>query len=237
MNTMRACAVVGLALTVGLASGCSSDSSSGNTDGATRRDGSYNRDGSRSPKADAAEGCTFDGATYRVGQSFTIDCVTYTCQGNNNVTASGTPCTDARASSADTRPGRDSAQSPDASGRTDVAGGIDGGAGGDVAASEAGPTEPDLAAPYTEDGPTMKLDAPTDFIIIQVDLPPASPDLPPGQDVTGITPDVAVLTQCPYGGHLYNPGEEFACDCNTCICTSTGAIRSLTSNVCDIDAS
>jgi hypothetical protein len=242
MNTMRACAVIGLALSVGLASGCSSDSNSGTPDGSTRRDGGYNRDVSRYTNTDAAEGCTFDGTSYRVGQSFTIDCVTYTCQGNNNVTASGTACTDARASSPDTRPERDSGRPSDASGFGDAAVVIDGGGGGDVAATEAGQTEPDLAVPYTEDGPTVKLDAPPDFVTIQVDLPPSVPDLPPatdlppGEDVTVITPDVAVPTQCPYGGHNYNPGEEFACDCNTCICTSTGAIRSLTSNVCDTDA-
>jgi hypothetical protein len=62
------------------------------------------------------------------------------------------------------------------------------------------------------------------------------PDLPPEPDTAPPTPDIAAPTKCSYGGQLYNPGDEFACDCNTCICTSTGGIRSLTSIVCGIDA-
>jgi hypothetical protein len=213
---------MGLALSLAFGSGCS-DSNSGKTDGSTRRETGGNRDTASNPNADGAGPCDIFGTTYPVGQSVTVNCVRYTCQGNDNVTSSGTACTDTGPAVADTRPAPDASPPP-----ADVAPPVDGGppvdtgGGRDVAPGEAGKRD---SLPPVDTGAVDGGE--------REDTPP---DLTPVGKDTAPPADVANPVTCSYGGRNYNPGDEFPCDCNTCICTSSGGIRSLTSVVCGVDA-
>ena len=96
MNTLRTWAVVGMGLSLAFAASCGSDNKNDKTDGSARRDVGSNRDTPLGQDTSSSQGCEVNGTTYQPGQSFTLNCVKYTCQGDGNVTSNGTSfCTDA----------------------------------------------------------------------------------------------------------------------------------------------
>jgi hypothetical protein len=224
MNTVRARTVVGLGLWLLAASACSSDSKNEKADGSARRDAGGRADVSANRDVSSGQGCNINGTPYQPGESFVLNCARYTCQGDGNVTSNGVAsCTDVVLPPADTRPGPD-LQAP----------------GPEVSRGEAGPA-PDGArdaAPETGrrdalpiDGGVLDSGAPD-----EIERPDQSPPGPEAADTAPPTPDIAPPVTCSYGGRSYNPGDELPCDCNTCICTSSGGIKSLTSNLCGVDA-
>jgi hypothetical protein len=217
MNTRRVSAAMGLGLTLVLASGCSGDSSKKDA-GTGNRDGS-GRDLSIGRDTASAGSCEYGGQTYQPGESFTINCVRYTCQGDNNVTASGTPCFDA---GPDTRRASDAPVGSEV-GRADTA--------RDVTPAEAG--RPDVTPPL--DAEAIDAEAREDT------TPPHTDTAVPGEDTAPTTPDVGTEdlvppVQCTYGGQKYGVGVTFQCDCNTCKCDDTGAVVLVTHDDCTIDA-
>jgi hypothetical protein len=222
MNTLRSCAAFGLGLSLACASGCSS-SNSGSKDAGrdVGRDARFNTGTNTSTGTSTNGPCVFDGVTYSVGQSFTVNCVRYTCLGDNNVTSSGSPCNDG---GPDTRLIADVAVPSDVR-PADVAPPVD------LVGRDAAPGEtamPDAEAP-------IDLAAPEDTTPPPVDTTPAIDLSSLGEDAA-VSEDAPPVVQCTWGATKYNPGATFACDCNTCVCLDTGAISQLTSNDCSIDA-
>jgi hypothetical protein len=223
MNTSRVCAVLGLGFACSLGSGCHSSSSSGPNDAG--RDTRGNRDvpsgtsTNTSTNTSTATACTYNGTTYQPGQSFTVNCVTFTCVSGTNFTSRGSPCTDA--APPDLRPGPDMAAGPDVAASPDVRSGDtvppgDTGGAQEVAVSEAG--KEDTSPPL--DGGQPDLALPEDVA-------------PPPPDVTS-TPDE--LAGCLHGGDFYSPGDEYYPDsCNTCVCLASGDFA-CTNKVCEVDA-
>jgi hypothetical protein len=236
MNTLRLCAAIGLGLSMAFASGCNSDSNSGKRDGG--RDLGFNRDAPINTRTSTSTRtstntstntpCTdLNGNTYQLGQSFTNNCVTYTCVSGGTFTSSGSPCPDAATTTPDTRINRDLPIAPDVGPTVD--GGsppADVGGNRDVTPTEVGRRDTnvplDLGAP---DLPPVGKDT----------APPAVDTAPPEPDLA-VPADVPVPVRCTDGVQFYNPGDTFACDCNTCICNSSGVILPLTSNNCAVDA-
>jgi hypothetical protein len=229
MNTLRGCAGIGLAIAWVFASGCKSDSNTGKQDGGRRDGGSTRGDSRGSTTGDAGLPCTTsDGRTLQPGESYTLNCVHFTCLGGTNFSSSGSPCTDALPGT-DARGGQDAPGIPDASPAADsppadVAPPLDTGAGKDAPPSEAGGKK-DTPPPLDTTTP----EAAGPEVAAPEDTAPPAPDVATPED---LPPPV----QCNYSGKKYNPGDTFACDCNTCICNSAGAILPLTSNPCDVDA-
>lgn len=214
MKTWRACAAIGLGLSLA-AFGCNGGSDTKTDGGGGNRDATVKRD--VAAKADAGPTCVFDGTTYQYGETFTKDCVRFTCLGGTNVSSSGSPCTDG---SADQRrdAGPDSATGSDA--RTDGADApvVRDSAGIEVETRDTRPVEVGGL-----DG-TPAVDAePEDSAAPTPDLP-APADLPP-------------VVQCTYQGQKYGVGVPFPCECNTCKCDGTGTIVLVTNRDCTIDAS
>jgi hypothetical protein len=203
--------------------GCSSSSDSGKNDGGVKRDTGGNRDvpyyGGRDT---AGSTCTaYDGTVYQSGQSFTINCVRYTCQGNDDVTSSGSPCSDG---SADLRGNADASR--------DLPAGNDARAdAGDVPGNR--DAAPDSGNRDTTPGEVAAIDTLV-AEVLAVDVYPADV-IPPGPDVTAPV-DEAPPVQCTYLGQKYGVGVPFACDCNTCKCDGTGTIVLVTNFTCGVDA-
>jgi hypothetical protein len=218
MNTLRAWAVIGLGLSLAFASGCSS-SNDGKKDAG--RDVGGNRDTpfntNTSTNTNTNTPCTYNGTTYQSGQTFTINCVRYTCQGNNNVTAVGSPCSDAGPTTTpDTRLGPDLAAPTDTARPVDTVTPVDTAGGRDVQPSEAG--RQDTAKP---------LDVGAPDVAVPADTAPPAPDLAAPADLPIV---------CTNGGTSYSPGEQYAPDrCNTCVCLSSGDFA-CTNRVCVVDA-
>jgi hypothetical protein len=221
MNTLRVCATMGLGLSLAVASGCKSDSTTTKKDAApvdTRRaDGpAANRDTA------PAVTCFLNGTVYTVNQTFVSNCVTWMCMNTGNVQqTSGAPCSDAGPDTPVNRdvlaPG-DTARPVDSSG-TEGGGAIDGPTNRDTQPSEAGSVRLDVGGRDTA-GPE-----------VSIPLDTAAPvDLAEPEDTAIVTPDVAVVadtapaTVCIYGGLGYVPGGGVSFDCfscKKCECAST----------------
>lgn len=224
MKTWRACAAIGLGLSLA-AFGCNGGSETKTDGGGGKRDAGVKRDVAIG--ADAGPPCVFDGTTYQPGESFTKDCVRFTCLGGNSVSSSGSPCTDG---SADQRrdAGPDAATGSDA--RTDTATGSD--ARTDTAD---GPGVRDTAGLEVESRDTRPVEAggldTTPAVDTGLeDTAAPTPDLPAAADLPPVV-------QCTYLGQKYGPGVPFACECNTCKCDNTGTIVLVTNHDCSVDAS
>ena len=237
MNTLRACAVFGLGLSLAFAYGCSSDSTpNAKRDGSAgggRGGGGGGGNGGSNP-ATTNTPCTNNGTTYQPGQYFTNNCVKWTCVSGTTFTSTGSPCSDAGPiTPTDTRVNQDLPVVPDA-GRDvsvpDVSAPVDQG-GKDVSPTEAG--KRDTVVPLD----TVPLDTGAPDLVIPKDTASPTPDLPI------VVADVAVIinldappvVQCSYHGQKY-PVGDFACDCNTCTCEIGGTITPVTTNDCTIDA-
>jgi hypothetical protein len=222
MNTWRVCAAIGLGMSLAIAAGCSSSSSPGKNDGGGSRD--TNRDTSIGNR-DTGAACTANGQTYQPGESFTNNCVRYTCVSGTNFTVSGSPCVDAITPTNDTRTVNDLSSGPEA-GRADA-----GDAAGNRDVSPVETARQDTVRPVdvepTDVQPREDVARPGPEVEPGVDLGPPGPD---------VTQDLPPPVQCTYGGQKYGAGVSFPCDCNTCKCDNTGTIVAVTSNDCTIDA-
>jgi hypothetical protein len=217
MNTWRVCAAIGLGMSLAIAAGCSSNSSPGKNDGGSRDTNRGNRD------TGSGSVCTNNNQTYQTGESFTNNCIRYTCVSGTNFTVSGLPCVDALAPTNDTRTVNDLPSGPEA-GRADA---------GDAAGSR------DVPPVETARQDTVRpVDVEQTDVQLREDV--AVPDVGPGIDLGPPGPDVVqdapLPVQCIYGGQKYGAGVSFPCECNTCRCDNTGTIVAVTSNDCTIDA-
>lgn len=229
MNTLRVCTALGLSLM--LTSACKNNSSSGGQDAATsKRDAATTAD-TKTTNADAALGpCTINGVSYQAGQSVTVNCVTFTCDGSNSVSSRGNPCSDAADSptTADVRAINDGARAPD-QGSLGEAGG-----GRDVLASEAGMLD-GTGAEDVASGPEVAL---------ALDTAIESDSAALGEDATISSGDDApAVLICSYGGQNYlasQPGQgvPFPCGCKTCECDiiGTAAVIVTVADNCAVDA-
>jgi hypothetical protein len=224
MNTLRACAVIGLGLSLAFASGCSDSKSNAKDGSAGGNRGTGGRGGGGTggrTTTNTGQACTYTTssgtpATLNPGQSFTNNCVRYTCVSGTDFTSSGSPCSDAGTTTPDTRPGPDVAAPTDTARPVDTRTPVDTDGGRDVQPSEAG--RQDTAKP---------LDVGAPDVAVPADTAPPAPDL-------AALADLPIV--CTKGGTSYNPGEEYAPDiCNTCICLSTGDFA-CTNRVCQVDA-
>ena len=223
MNTVRACAVMGLGFSLAFASGCSS-SDSGKKDAGRDgggRDSPFNTN--TSTNTTTATTCTYTTAsgttaTLNQGQYFTNNCVRYTCVSGTNFTSSGSPCTDAGPTTPDTRLGNDvpaPRDTADAARPADQAPPADQG-NRDVVQGEAG----------QRDSVTPVLDGYIPDLIELMDTKPPTPDLPPPADLAVV---------CSNAGTDYTPGQQYRLDvCNYCVCLATGDFA-CTSKVCVVD--
>ena len=247
MNTLRVCATVGLGLSLALGSGCKSDSTtSGKKDSGPSGPDTRRTDGppNTNPQADGPSDCVYNGTSYRPGQTFTINCVTFTCQSGGTVTGKGTAC------SPDAGPIRDAAPTPDLPTNRDT-----------VAPEDARPVDSGPATDSTANKDTQPSEAGTvkdvggkdtvpDVLVPDTTPTPrdlAEPDLAGSEDVAPPTPDLpvqdeaAVAVTCTYtAGQTYGLGVQFPCGCKTCECdlhvsTGTGIINVVADN-CAIDA-
>jgi len=251
MNTLRVCATLGLGLSLALGSGCKSDSNSTKKDAAPVDGRRTDAPGTNtSPDTTPAQDCVVGGTTIKPGRSATINCVTWTCVSGNIVTGSGTACT------GDAGPTPDVAPTPDVQGNRDTTVPVDtrlveAGAPIDVGGKDVQPGE---AGTIKDVGGNKDTFVPDVFV--------SQPDVFVPEDTTPPTPDLTPL-QCTSGGTNHNPGDTFACgcntcfcssagvtqqlsnyvpgdtfacDCNTCLCNSANAIQKLTNNVCTLDA-
>ena len=75
------------------ASPCSDAANS--IDVSTMNDAAYARDFMAMSSPDTLQPCTVGGVTYQPGQSFTNNCITYTCAGGTNLNSMGSSCSDA----------------------------------------------------------------------------------------------------------------------------------------------
>ena len=217
MSTLRSRAAIGLGLSLAFASACNSSSSNGKKDGGRdgNRDTPFNTNTNTS--TNTATTCTYNGTTYNLGQSFTDNCVRYTCAGTT-FTSSGSPCpSDAGPNTTpDTRPGRDG-PAPNDTRPAEVAAPVDLG-NRDVTPAETG--KRDTQAP-------LDVVSPADTAPPAVDTAPPSPDVPSPVDVPVV---------CTNAGTDYNPGDSYQPDtCNTCICLGTGDFA-CTHKTCNLDA-
>jgi hypothetical protein len=219
MNTWSARAAIGLGLTLAIASGCSGDSDKTNDGG--NRDAGFKRDLPIGRDTTSGQPCVYDGQTYQPGESFTYDCVRFTCQGGNNVIQiGGSPCSDG---GPDTRPANDVLVNPDRPAD-------DGDGNRDVAPAEAGRS--DIGPPV--DVGELDVGTPDDTAPPEVDTATLADTAPPTGDVA--SEDLPPPVQCIYGGQKYGVGVPFACGCNTCTCDDTGTVVLVTHNDCTIDA-
>ena len=224
MNTLRACATVGLGLSLVLGSGCSSNSKSGNTDGGTRdtrrTDGPGTNPG---PDTTPAGPCTIQGNTVQSGRTIVIDCITWLCQGNNNVTTTGAACSDA-SPTPDAAVNRDAA-SPTDTRPVDSSPAIDGSVGKDTQPVEAGPVKLDGG----------NKDTVVSDVLVPLDTAPPEPDLavvvdtaPPEPDLPVVAEDTAppVITCTSESGQKYYAGGGvcFPCASSLCVCDANGVI-------------
>lgn len=224
MNTLRVCATVGLGLSLVLGAGCKSDSKSGGTDGSTRdtrrTDAPQNN---QNPDTTSAGPCTIQGNTVQPGRTIVINCITWTCQGDNNVTGNGTACADAGPTPDVAPVNRDTAAPVDTR-PVDSGPAIDGAGGKDTQPAEAG---------------TVKLDGGNkDTVVADVFVPldtaPPEPDLAVVDDTAPPEPDLPVvadtsppvITCTSESGQKYYAGGGvcFPCASNLCVCDANGVI-------------
>lgn len=219
MRTARLGTAMAMALSMAAALGCNSSSNE-----AGKKDGSADTRGGRDTAGtgtDPGGGCNIGGTLVQAGRTITINCVVWTCQGNDIVTSSGASCPDASISPSDTRvPNRDVAgaepsrsdtgvapdqnvsldATQDEAARRDTVPSIDG--SGDIRVADA--FVPDVYVPD---------------VYIPDDLAPPTPDVYVG-------PDTPPLTCTSESGSKYYAGGGvcFPCGADLCVCDSNGVI-------------
>jgi hypothetical protein len=226
MRTARLGTAMALAMAAAL--GCN-----GSSNDAAKKDGSTDTRGGRDATGtgtDPGGGCNIGGNVVQAGRTITINCVVWTCQGNDIVTSSGALCADASITSSDTRvPNRDLAgaepsrsdtgaapdqsvsldTTPDQAGRRDAVTSIDG--SGDARVADA--FVPDV---YVPDVYVPDVYVPDVFI--PDDLAPPVPDAYLG-------PDSALTCTSESGSKYYAGGGVcFPCGADLCVCDSNGVI-------------
>jgi hypothetical protein len=207
-----------------MGAGCKSDSSSAKKDAGpadTRRSDGPQPNTNR----DSASGsCEILGNTYQAGQTVTINCVTYTCQGADTVTTRGAACVpDAAPTQPDAPSNRDSAAPADT--RVGEAGGpgVDGGVSKDTQLGEAG---------------SVKLDASGADILLSEDTAPVAPADTAAPDVAVIKYDAPPTETCKYDGQKYlaGGGVQFACGNCTCVCDASAIVVQVAGTCPAVDA-
>ena len=220
-------ALVGIGLSIILASGCRDDSG-GNNDGGSP---DLRRDSGPSSTADsptAIGSCTVKGRTYEVNQAFVDNCITWLCTGADIVQqVSGTVCTDARPADVPAvrrdagavQEGLDG-RAAEAAIRSDGRGALDEGALRDGPANEAAKRD---AQPVIEAGPHLDMGAP-DESRLKIDGPP----------IDAQTAEDAAQPGCTHRGVTYAVGDSFPSDCNTCLCRASAEVV-CTTKACALD--
>jgi hypothetical protein len=233
MNILRVCATIGLGLTLALGFGCSSSSKSSGKDAAA--DGRGSRQDTRTPGPDTPTvTCSFGNTTYRMGDEWVNNCVTFFCSSvGSAVQVSGSPC-DAGAA-ADVPANRDAGTPGEAGRAVDVGTAIDVAAPKDVQPSEAGSVKLDVGG--GKDGTAPDVAIPVDTAV-PVDLARSEDTVTFPPDVP-IGPDEATPVTCTSAsGQKYYAGGGvcFPCAGKMCLCDSNGVIVADTSGGCSVDA-
>ena len=218
MNTLRVCATMGLGLSLVFGLGCKSSSSSAKDAGPDgRRDASQNN-GNRDSSTSSGT-CEILGNTYQSGQTVTINCVTYTCTGNNNVTTRGTACIpdaapDTAAPQTDAPTNRDT--SPGETRAGEAGGALDVG-GKDLQPGEVAQVKPDVGA---------------------LDTATSNDSAPPTPDAVIVNLDAPPVETCKYDGQKYlaGGGVQFACGSCMCVCDASAIVVQIAGTCPAVDA-
>lgn len=246
MSTLRAGALGGavwsVVLSLAVVTGCGGDGKSGPGDAAPdgRRDGARDAPQNYGQRDSGSSGqaCEIPTASgvqiVQPNHSTTINCVTWTCQGDGNFSSSGVACADA---------------GPDLAGRDAR---LDAGPG-DGAVSEANPTDTlalDGAKQDAQPGETGRRDGATDTTVDIGGGPDSAPDVlePDVQVVVDsevFAPDaaspaeVATPAVCvAESGQKYYAGGGvcFRCAGSLCLCDANAVIVAATAGACALDA-
>jgi hypothetical protein len=244
MNTLRVCATIGLGLSLAVGAGCKSDSNATKKDAAPLDTRRTDAPGTSTGSDSASGPCVFNGTTYQPGQSFTVNCITYTCTGGDNVTGRGTACSDAG-------PTPDVARAPDLPTNRDTTSDSsdtrlgEAGAPVDVGSKDVQPGE---AGPVNKD--VGGKDTLVPDVLVPQDTTPPEPDAfvpedtaPPSPDLPVVVADTAPPSTCSYGGQNYLAGQPcqgvpFACGTKTCECDLVGGAPVIVTipETCAVDA-